>query len=79
MPDNVSPEQISDEMSERICDAFGLFGTAQECLNRLKRAEIESAVDHVFIFPTHTRDGGYDMPCPEVKAFRDVILPGLAD
>ena len=29
------------------------------------------------IFPTHTQDGGYDMPRPEVAAFRDVIFPGL--
>ena len=78
LPDDVGPEQISNEMSERICDAFGLFGTAQECLERLRRAETESAVDHVFIFPTHTREGGYDMPRPEVKAFQEVIFPGLA-
>ena len=78
LPDDVMPEQISDEMSERICDAFGLFGTPQQCLDRLKRAAAESGVDHVFIFPTHTREGGYDMPQPEIDAFRDVIFPGLA-
>lgn len=78
LPDDVMPDQISDELAERICDAFGLFGTAQQCLERLKRAATESGVDHVFIFPTHTRTGGYDMPRPEVDAFRDVIFPGLA-
>ncbi len=78
LPDDVMPDQISDEMAERICDAFGLFGTPQQCLDQLKRASKESGVDHVFIFPTHTREGGYDMPQPEVEAFRDVIFPGLA-
>ena len=77
LPDDVMPEHISDEMAERICDAFGLFGTAQQCLEQLKRAATESGVDHVFIFPTHTRTGGYDMPQPELDAFRDVIFPGL--
>ena len=77
LSDDVMPEQISDEMAERICDAFGLFGTPQQCLDQLKRAATESGVNHVFIFPTHTREGGYDMPQPEVDGFRDVIFPGL--
>lgn len=79
LPDDVRPEQISDEMSERICDAFGLFGTPQQCLEGLKKAATESGVDHMFIFPSHTREGGYDMPQGEVDAFRDVIFPGLAE
>ena len=77
LPDDVVPEQISDEQAEKICDAFGLFGTAEECLSRLKRASDESGVEQVFIFPTHTQDGGYDMPRPEVDAFKNVIFPGL--
>ena len=71
------PENISDSQAEDICDAFGLFGTAQECLTRLIRAGNESGVEQVFIFPTHTQDGGYDMPRAEVEAFREVIFPGL--
>lgn len=78
LPDDVVPEQISDEQAERICDAFGLFGTAEECLQRLRRAASESGIEHVFIFPTHTREGGYDLPRREVDAFRRVIFPGLA-
>ncbi len=46
----------------------------EEVINRSR----ESGVDHVFIFPTHTRTGGYDMPQSEVDGFRDVIFPGLA-
>ena len=38
----------------------------------------ESGIDHVFIFPTHTQEGGYDMPQAEVDAFREIIIPGLA-
>lgn len=77
LPEDVVPEQISDDQAENICDAFGLFGTAAECLSRLKRAVTESGIEHVFIFPTHTQDGGYDMPRREVEAFRNVIFPGL--
>ena len=77
LPEDVVPEQITDEQAEKICDAFGLFGTAEECLSRLKRAAGESGVDQIFIFPTHTQDGGYDMPRREVEAFSNTIFPGL--
>ena len=73
------PESISDAQAAEICDAFGLFGTPEECLARLKRARTESGINHVFIFPTHTQEGGYDMPRAEVDAFREVIIPGLDD
>lgn len=77
LPDDVIPEQIGDALAERICDAFGLFGTPEECLARIQRAATESGVEHLFVFPTHTQDGGYDMPRREVEAFRSVIFPGL--
>ena len=74
---DVQPDQIGDGLARQICDAFGLFGSRQECLSRLQRAEEEAGVDHVFIFPSHTVASGYDMPYPEVRAFRDAIFPGL--
>jgi len=77
LPDDFVPEEIPDGQANDICDALGLFGTPQECLARLKRAESESVVEHVFIFPTHTQEGGYEMPSKEVEAFGDVIIPGL--
>ena len=78
LADDFVPERIDDAQATKICDAFGLFGTPEECLSRLKRAKEESGIDHVFIFPTHTQEGGYDMPRAEVDAFRDTIIPGLA-
>ncbi len=77
LADDFVPEQITDSQADVICDAMGLFGTPQECLKRLKRAGSESGIEHVFIFPTHTQDGGYDMPAKEVEAFQSVIIPGL--
>ena len=77
LPDDFVPEKISDSQADAICDAFGLFGTPQECLERLRRAGSESGVEQVFIFPTHTQDAGYEMPTKEVEAFKNVIFPGL--
>ena len=79
LADDFVPGEIDDAQAGEICDAFGLFGTPAECLARLKRARDESGIDHVFIFPTHTQEGGYDMPGAEVDAFREVILPGLTE
>lgn len=78
LADDFIPENISNALASEICDAFGLFGTPAECLARLKRAQTESGVDHVFIFPTHTQEGGYDMPRAEVAAFGETIIPGIA-
>ena len=77
LADDFVPESIGDAQAAEICDAFGLFGTPEECLGRLKRASDESAIHHIFIFPTHTQEGGYDMPRAEVDAFREIIIPGL--
>ena len=77
LADDFIPEKISEAQAAEICDAFGLFGTPEECLARLKRARDESGIGHVFIFPTHTQEGGYDMPQAEVDAFRETIIPGL--
>ena len=77
LPDNLSPEAISNEQAARICDAFGLFGPADYCVERLIRAREEAAVEHVFLFPNHTLDGGYDMPVREVEAFRRIMRPRL--
>ena len=77
LPEEIHPEQIGDDLARRICDAFGLFGSPRECLSRLQGAKDQAGVDHVFIFPSHTVESGYDMPYPEVRAFKDVIFPGL--
>ena len=75
--DDILPEEVSDKLAAQICDAMGLFGTAEECGEQLVRAHEEAGIDHVFIFPCHTVQGGYDMPSPEVEAFGEVIFPAL--
>lgn len=73
--DHVLPEQVRDDLAGQVCAAMGLFGTAEECGEQLLRARQEAGVERVFIFPCHTVQSGYDMPIPEVEAFRDVIFP----
>jgi 5,10-methylenetetrahydromethanopterin reductase len=77
LPEEVQPEAVSDELADRICEAFGLFGTAEQCAAQLRQAVGRSSMKRVFIFPAHTQASGYDMPASEVEAFRDVIFPAL--
>jgi 5,10-methylenetetrahydromethanopterin reductase len=73
-----TPESISADQVDRIADAFGLFGPPERCLDRLLQAQQASGVDHVFLFPAHTLESGYDLPVREVEAFGRVIRPGLS-
>ncbi len=77
LPDDHDPATLSDEVAARACDAFGLFGSAERCRDRLLRAREEAGVEHVFLFPAHTLEGGGDMPAREVDAFRRVIGPAV--
>jgi 5,10-methylenetetrahydromethanopterin reductase len=77
LADGAPPESIGDELAGRVCEAFGLFGPPEHCAERLLRARAEAGVEHVFLFPAHTRDGSYEMPLREVEAMRRVIGPRL--
>ncbi len=71
------PERIPDDLAARVADAFGLFGPPEHCLERLLRAREEAGIEHVFLFPAHTLEGGYEMSRREVDAFRRIIRPHL--
>jgi 5,10-methylenetetrahydromethanopterin reductase len=78
LSEGLDPKTISDDLADRICDSFGLFGEPEYCAERLMRAREEAGVEHVFLFPAHTFQTGYEMPGAEVEAFRRVIGPSLA-
>lgn len=78
IPDPPTPEEVSEDLAARVADAFGLFGSAEHCADRLLRAREEAGVEHVYLFPAHTLAGGYEMPEREIEAFRRVIRPRLA-
>jgi 5,10-methylenetetrahydromethanopterin reductase len=71
------PEEIPADQVDRIADAFGLFGPPERCAERLLEAQQVSGVEHVFLFPAHTLESGYDLPIREVEAFGRVIRPCL--
>jgi 5,10-methylenetetrahydromethanopterin reductase len=73
LPDDVDGRRIDDATALRLADAFGCFGPAEHCAERLLRAREEAGVEHVFFFPAHTLEGGYDMPLAEIDAIREVI------
>jgi 5,10-methylenetetrahydromethanopterin reductase len=78
IPDDHNPEDFSPEEAARISDAFGLFGPPEYCADRLLQAQEESGVEHVFFFPSHTAESGYDLPENDVAAFHKIIGPRLA-
>src|SRR6185437_10759002 len=71
------PATIPEDRARLIGDAFGLFGSAEYCAERLLRAQEEAGVDHVFLFPAHDLAGGYNLPEEPLQAFADVIRPRL--
>ncbi len=71
------PAAIPEESAHRIADAFGLFGSAERCAERLLQAREEAGVEDVFLFPAHDLAGGYTMPEAEVQAFERIIRPRL--
>jgi 5,10-methylenetetrahydromethanopterin reductase len=78
LDDDHDPASLSDATAARVCDAFGLFGPPEHCRDRLLRAREEAGVDHVFIFPAHTLDGGGDLPVREVDALTRVVRPAVS-
>lgn len=71
------PAAIPKDRAQEIADAFGLFGSAERCAEKLLRAREEAGVEDVFLFPAHDLAGGYTMPEAEVQAFERVIRPRL--
>lgn len=77
LPPDYDPAAVSDELAARICEAFGLFGSPDQCADRLIRARDEIGLRHAFLFPTHTWANHYELPSHEVQAFGEVIGPAL--
>jgi 5,10-methylenetetrahydromethanopterin reductase len=71
------PAGIPQEQARRIADAFGLFGSPEQCAERLLRAREEAGITDIFLFPAHDLPGGYTMPETEVEALKRVIRPRL--
>ena len=77
LSEDLDPTAIDGASALRLADAFGCFGPAEHCAERLLRAREEAGVEHVFFFPAHDREGGYAMPLDEIDAFARVMRPRL--
>ncbi len=77
LDDAHDPLAIPEGRAQQIADAFGLFGTAERCAERLLQAREEAGVSDVFLFPAHDLAGGYAMPDAEVEAFERIIRPRI--
>ena len=77
LADDHDPAALSDAAAARVCEAFGLFGPAEHCRDRLLQAREEAGVEHVFAFPAHTLEGGGELPARELHALARVIRPAL--
>jgi 5,10-methylenetetrahydromethanopterin reductase len=73
------PAAIPEDRARQIADAFGLFGAPERCAERLLQAREEAGVEHVFLFPAHDLERGYDMPEAVVHAFEAVIRARLGE
>ena len=72
------PATIDEALAHRVGDAFGCFGPPEHCAERLLRAKEEAGVEHVFFFPAHDREGGYEMPAAEIDEFQKIIGPRIS-
>ncbi len=72
------PSDLPEELVDRVLDAYGLFGTADECAERLLRAQAELDLQRVFLFPAHAWTGSYDLPRDVVDAWATTIGPRTA-
>lgn len=79
LADDHRPGDLTDALAARVCDAFGLFGSAEHCAERLLRARSETGLEHTFLFPAHTWATSYTLPVTEVEAFADIIGPRMEE
>ena|GEM_PF-212323 len=77
--DQFDPSAVSDAQADAIMDALGLFGTPEQCADRLLRARDELGLRRAFLFPDHTWANHYELPHAHVAAFADVIAPRLRE
>ncbi len=77
IPTRYEPGDISDDLADKVLDAFGAFGEPASCADRLLRARSEVGLAHAFLFPAHDWDTTYDLPTAEVEAFGAAIGPAL--
>lgn len=77
IPPDYAPADVPNGLADRVLDAFGAFGSPDQCAERLLRARQEVGLSHAFLFPAHSWDTAYELPRAEVEVFGSVIGPAL--
>ncbi|WP_131104600.1 LLM class flavin-dependent oxidoreductase [Ornithinimicrobium sufpigmenti] len=78
-PDATDPASLPDALVDDLLDAYGLFGSPEQCADRLLRARDELGLQRAFLFPAHAWTGSYDLPHDVVRAWASTIGPRLAE
>jgi len=63
---------VPDDVAAQLCDAIGLIGTADDCVNRIAEMARLGA-RNLYLMPLET----FAPPAAEIAAFRDVVFPRL--
>jgi 5,10-methylenetetrahydromethanopterin reductase len=63
---------VPDDVVAQLCDALGLIGTPEYCARRIMEMT-KVGVTNLYLMPLQTFVG----PEQDVRAFRDVVFPGL--
>ena len=79
LADDYDPADLDDATADRVLDAYGLFGSPEQCAERLQRACAELDPTRMFLFPAHSWDTTYDLPADAVAAAAASLVPALQE
>ena len=79
LADDYDPADLDDATADRVLDAYGLFGSPEQCAERLQRACAELDPTRLFLFPAHSWDTTYDLPVEAVAAAAASLVPALEE
>lgn len=63
---------VDDDTVAQMCEALGLFGTAEDCARRIVEVA-KLGVRNMYLLPSKT----FGAPEAEIEGFRDVVIPHL--
>lgn len=79
LADDYAPADVDDALADRVLDAYGLFGSPEQCAERLQRACSELDPTRLFLFPAHSWETTYDLPEEAVAVAAAALVPALEE
>jgi 5,10-methylenetetrahydromethanopterin reductase len=79
LADDYDPVDVDEATADRVLDAYGLFGSPEQCAERLQRACGELEPTRMFLFPAHSWETTYDLPEEAVAAAAAALVPALEE